>query len=228
MNEGIQIYKCDSKTIYQQDFYNMTRINFMYDRRRLYNQKKGQLEYSSYFPIDLVKEQIDFHCLYLSAYTFMDSSSIDFDFDIGFNNIEYNIEERIINMLKEEFGEIEIIVKVSNSYENRNIIKRIEERYNILFSVAGACNLYIIRLEDIGDMCFLHNNIYGILLGERYFPISFEEKVFDLIDLKSIQTLIENFSLIMLRVPLFSNYNVMLYSKQEKMIDMISKKILVI
>ena len=99
MNEGIQIYKCDSMTIYQQDFYNMTRLNFMYDRRRLYNQKKNQLEYNIYFPIDLVKERINFHSLYLSAYTFMDISSIDFDFDIGFNNIECNIEEKILNVI---------------------------------------------------------------------------------------------------------------------------------
>lgn len=226
MNEGIQIYKCDSTTIYQRDFYNMTRLNFMYDRRRLYNKKQDQLEYNSYFPMDFVKERIAFYCLYLSAYTFMDFSDIDFDFDIGFNNMEYNIEERMINMLKEEFSEIKIMVKIFNSYENSDIIKRIEETYNILFSGKSIWNFYIIELDDIEDINFLYENICGILLGEKDFSLSFDKKEFDFIDLKSIQMLIEEFSLIILRVPIFSNYNVMLYAKKEETIDTINKRIL--
>lgn len=226
MNEGIQMYQCDSMTIYNPDFYNMTRLNFMYDRRRLYSRKKSQLEYNSHFPVDVVKERINFNFLYLSAYTFMDFSAVDFDFDIGFNNVEYNIEEKIINILEKEFGEIKILIKIYNSYENSNIIKTIEEKCNIVFSMDGVWKYYIIRLDNIEDIRFFDEDVCGILCGQEDSLLVFEEEGFDFSDLTSLQKIIDKFRMVMLRVPIYSNYNLMIYSKQKAMVDIISDRIL--
>ena len=131
-----------------------------------------------------------------------------------------------MNILKESFDEIKIMIKIFNSYENTNTIKNIQERCKILFSVEGVWNFYIIRLDNIEDIKFLHKDICGILIGQEDSSILFEEKGFDFADLKSIQILIEKFNLIILKVPIFSNYNVMLYSKQKEIIDRINKRIL--
>ena len=96
MNEGIQIYKFNDIMVYQQYFYNMTKLNFMYDRRNIFSFNRNGIQYNRYFPFDAVKENLKFYGLYLSAYSNVDNFlHMDFDFDIGFNNIEYKIEEKI-------------------------------------------------------------------------------------------------------------------------------------
>ncbi len=49
MNEGIQIYKFNNAAVYEQDFYNMTRLNFMYNRRHIFTFNKNGMEYNKYF-----------------------------------------------------------------------------------------------------------------------------------------------------------------------------------
>lgn len=226
MGEGMQIYKYDSNTILQHSFYDMTRLNFMYDRRKLYIIKKQKVEYNSYFPLNMVKEKLKFYGLYLSTYSTLDFSSIDSDFDIGFNNIEYKIEEKLMNMLREQFKKIELIMMVSNTKDNEKIIDKIEKEFDLSLSLKGFYNSYIVRLENINDVNFYKKYICGILLDGKGFSSSFDKRSFNLIELKFIQRLIEDYKLVILRVPLFANYNMMLYSKQEELIDEMNNKIL--
>ena len=66
---------------------------------------------------------------------------MDFDFDVGFNNIEYKVEEEIINILKNKFDKIDLILEILNSRENKSIIDEINNGYNILFSSNGLYNM---------------------------------------------------------------------------------------
>lgn len=161
MNEGIQIYKFNNAAVYKQDFYNMTRLNFMYNRRRIFTFNKNGMEYNKYFPFDMVKLQ--FYGLYLSAYSSVNSFSyMDFDFDIGFNNIEYRIEEKITDILKNWSGKIYI------NYA----------------------------------------------------------QVFNPVDLKYIKQLAEKYELVLSRVPVYANYNIVIYSGNKNIIENINGKIL--
>lgn len=227
MNEGLQIYKFNDLTIYQQDFYNMTRLNFMYDRRRLFSFNKNEIKYNSYFPFDMVKGKVKFYGLYLSAYNTIDSfSHMDFDFDIGFNNIEYKIEEKILDTIKDEFGKIDIIIEIFNSRENKNIIDKINREYNILFSLDGFYNIYIAELKEIKSINFIQEYIYGVLLNEKNFPVSFGQCSFNPVDLKCIKQLAEKYGLILFKVPIYANYNIVVYSSNENFIDKFSDNIL--
>ena len=96
MNEGIQIYKFNDIMVYQQYFYNMTKLNFMYDRRNIFSFNRNGIQYNRYFPFDAVKENLKFYGLYLSAYSNVDNFlHMDFDFDIGFAN---EISEKTPNL----------------------------------------------------------------------------------------------------------------------------------
>lgn len=226
MSEGIQIYTYNNETIYQKNFFNMTKLNFMYDRRQLFRTKNNKLEYNNYFPFDLVKQKLEFYGLYLSCYATSDFISMDYDFDIGLNNLEYNFEKQLINCLKDEFKRIEIVIEILNSRGNKSIIEKIEKSYNILFSSIGLQNTYIIKFEDIEQFDFIQEYICGILLDENDIEKSFKEYSFNPADLKCIQGLIEQVKLLIFRVQLYANSNIMLYSKEEKLINMINGKIL--
>lgn len=73
---------------------------------------------------------------------------------------------------------------------------------------------------------YIHGYICGILLDEKDIEMSFEQYSFNPADLKCIQGLIEQVKLLIFRVPLYANYNIMLYSKDEKLVNMINGKIL--
>lgn len=226
MSEGIQIYKYNNVTIYQKDFFNMTKLNFMYDRRYLFRRIKNKWEYNNYFPFDLVKERLDFYGMYLSCYATSDFTCLDFDFDIGLNNIEYDFEKQLINSLKNEYNQIEIVIKILNSKVNKSIIEKVERGYNILFSSVGINNIYIIKFDDIEKINFIQEYICGILIDKNDIEIPFERYSFNPIDLKCIMELIERVKLLIFRIPLYANYNIMLYSKEEQLVNVINTKIL--
>ncbi|MCI9079892.1 MAG: hypothetical protein HFH68_13415 [Lachnospiraceae bacterium] len=227
MNEGLQIYKFNGLTVYKQYFYNMTRLNFMYDRRRLFSFNKNGMEYNSYFPFNMVKEKVKFHGLYLSAYSAIDSfSHMDFDFDIGFNNIEYEIEEKIVNLLRDESDEMEIILKIFNSRENKNIIDEINNKYNTLFSLDGLYNTYIIKAKEIKSINLVQEYISCILINRKDFQLPFEQCSFNLVDFKCIKQLIERYELILFRAPIYANYNIIIYSGNKDLIYKLNNKIL--
>lgn len=162
MSEGVQIYRCDNAAICKEDFFNMTKLNFEYDRRHLFTRKKNKWEYNNYFPFDLVNERLGFYGLYLSCYTDLDFASLDFDFDIGLNNLEYNFEEKLISCLKNEYSRI--VIEILNSQANKSIIEKIEREYNILFSSVGIYNIYVISFSNIEEISFIQKYILCILL----------------------------------------------------------------
>ncbi|MBD5134541.1 MAG: hypothetical protein HDT39_01050 [Lachnospiraceae bacterium] len=215
MSEGIQIYTYNNETIYQKIFFNMTKLNFMYDRRQLFRTKNNKLEYNNYFPFDLVKQKLEFYGLYLSFYATSDFTSMDYDFDIGLNNLQHNFEKQLVNCLNDKFKRIEIVIKIFNSRGNKSIIEKIEKSYNILFSYIGLHNTYIIKFENIEEIDFIQEYICGILLDENDIEMSFEQYSFNLADLKCIQGLTEQVKLLIFRVPLYANSNIMLYSKDK-------------
>lgn len=227
MNEGIQIYKFNDIMVYQQYFYNMTKLNFMYDRRSIFSFNKNGMQYNRYFPFDAVKENLKFYGLYLSAYSNVDSFlHMDFDFDIGFNNIEYKIEEKILDIIKDEFGKIDIIIRIFNSRENKNIIDKINREYKVLFSLDGFYNIYIAELKEIKSIDFIQEYIYGVLLNEKNFSVLFGQCSFNPVDLKCIKQLAEKYELILFKVPIYANYNIVVYSSNENFIDKFSDNIL--
>ncbi len=87
---------------------------------------------------------------------------MDFDFDIGFNNIEYRIEEKITDILKN-----------------------------------GSGKTYINYAQ-----------------------------VFNPVDLKYIKQLAEKYELVLSRVPVYANYNIIIYSGNKNIIENINGKIL--
>ncbi len=227
MNEGIQIYKFNDIMVYQQYFYNMTKLNFMYDRRNIFSFNKNGMQYNRYFPFDMVKENLKFYGLYLSAYSNVDSFlHMDFDFDIGFNNIKYKIEEKILDIIKDEFGKIDIIISIFNSRENKNIIDKINREYEVLFSLDGFYNIYIAELKEIKSINFIQEYIYGVLINEKNFSVSFGQCSFNQVDLKCIKQLAEKYELILFKVPIYANYNIVVYSSNENFIDKFSDNIL--
>ncbi len=227
MNEGLQIYKFNDLTIYQQDFYNMTRLNFMYDRRRLFSFNKNEIKYNSYFPFDMVKGKVKFYGLYLSAYNTIDSfSHMDFDFDIGFNNIEYKIDEKIVYILKKEFNKIDLILEIFNSSQNKSIIDKINNEYNILFSIKGVYNIYIIEMKEVKNINLIKKHISGFLVNRINPQFPYKPCSFDIIDLKCIKELTEKYELLLFRTPIYANYNIIIYSNSEKLVDNFKDKIL--
>lgn len=56
--------------------------------------------------------------------------------------------------------------------------------------------------------------------------MSFEQYSFNPVDLKCIMGLIGQVRLLIFRVPLYANYNIMIYSKDEQLINMVNTKIL--
>lgn len=151
---------------------------------------------------------------------------MDFDFDVGFNNIEYKVEEEIINILKNKFDKIDLILEILNSRENKSIIDEINNGYNILFSSNGLYNMYIIRMEEIKNFNLVQEYVSGILVNRRTFQLPFEQCPFNTVDLKCINQLIEKYELILFRASLHSNYNIIIYSKSQKLIDTLRGKIL--
>lgn len=185
------------------------------------------MEYNSYFPFDMVKEKLKFYGLYLSAYSNVDDFlHMDFDFDIGFNNIEYKIEEKIWDIIKDEFDKIEIIIKIFNSMENKNIFDKINSEYNVLFSLDGLYNMYIIKIKEIKNINLIQKYICGILINEKNFPLSFGKCSFNPVDLKCIKQLTEKYELILFKVSIYSNYNIAVYSNDKNLIDNFNNKIL--
>lgn len=227
MNEGLQIYKFNSLTVYQKNFYNMTGLNFMYNRRRLFSFNKNGVRYNKYFPFDIVKEKLKFYGLYLSAYSIVDSfSHMDFDFDIGFNNVRYKIEEKIIDILISRFNKIEVILKIFNSRENKNIIEKIKKEYKILFSADGFYNVYITEIKEIKKAGLVQEYISGILVNRRDFQLQFEHCSFDTADLKFIKQMTEKYDLILFRASIYANYNIIIYSNNGNLINKLNDKIL--
>lgn len=226
MDEGIQIYKFNNFDIYKPYFYYMTNLDFMYNKRHLFSMTKNGLKYNSYFPFDMVKNETGFYGLYLSAYVFDSSGYIDSDFGTGFNNIGYNFEWEILNILRSMFNEIRVVIKIYNSKENRSIIQKAEKEYNILFSSEGIYNIYIIGIKGTEDINSIQKYVDTILADGNDNIELFRQCSFEAVDLKCIFQMSGQYGLVLSRVPFFANYNIMLYSKTEDTIDKINGKIL--
>ncbi len=65
-----------------------------------------------------------------------------------------------------------------------------------------------------------------VLLNEKNFPVSFGQCSFNPVDLKCIKQLAEKYGLILFKVPIYANYNIVVYSSNENFIDKFSDNIL--
>lgn len=219
MCENIKVFKFDNKKIYNQDFYNLTKLNLMYDRKKIFSIKKNKVIYSSYFPFEQAKEFLNFNGFYLSAFVKADLDSNDYDFDIGFNNLEYDFEENLLNEIKNNYKDIYIIVKLFNPKNDYQIVQEIESNYNIVFSSTDNQGIYIIKFKENNNLFFIKKYVYGYLICKNSKNIQFSRYTYNSNDLKFIQELVNQVDIVVYRIPLYSNYNLIIYSKKNNIIN---------
>lgn len=218
MQDGIQIYNCNNDAVFQQSFFNMTRLNFTYKGRRMFRREKNKLVYNTFFPFNQVKKELRFEGIYLSAYSIEDFREIDSDFDIGFNNIEYNFEEKFIQRIMSDF-EVFLLMNMPKSCDAEKIVQDIEKRGCMIMNLKN--NSLIIKLDCIGTFYYLEKYVQGIFGGIKNKKELSEEYLYNLLDLNDIQKLMEMVEIISIRVPIFANYNLMLCSDKQEKIDMV-------
>lgn len=224
MRELIKIYKFDSRSILQQNFYNMTKLNPTYNGRKLFLKRNKYIENNKHFPLDFVKSALNINGLYLFACENPGEYQIDSDFDLGFNNLSFNFEEELLDVLCNKYTKTYLIVKVMNHNNNFNIIRKIEREYKIFLLSNKVQNLYLIEFEEREQLSFLNRYIQGYLFQTENNSNYFHEKSFN-IDLKYISEIISNGNTLIYRVPIFSNYNLMIYSMDLRTCNCISMQI---
>ena len=217
MQEGIQIYNCNSDTIFQQSFFNMTRLNFTYKGRRMFRREKNKLVYNTFFPFEQVKKVLQFEGIYLSAYSVEDFREIDSDFNIGFNNIEYNFEEKFIQRILSDF-EVFLLINMPKSCDAQKLVRDIEKRDCMIMNLNN--NSLIIKLDCIGTFLCLEKYVKGIFCGIKNKKTLSEEYLYNALDLNDMQKLMAMVEIFIIRVPIFANYNLMLCSDKQEKIDM--------
>lgn len=216
MQEGIQIYNCNSDTIFQQSFFNMTRLNLIYKGRRMFRREKNKLVCNTFFPLEQVQKSIQFDGIYLSAYSVEDFKDIDSDFDIGFNNVEYNFEDKFMQRIMGNF-EVFLLINMPKPCKDEKIFQDIKKRGCMTIN---SSNSLIIKLDCIGTFYCLEKYVKGIFCGIKNKKMLSEEYLYNPLDLNDMQKLMEMVEILILRVPIFANYNLMICSDKQEKIDL--------
>ena len=211
MCDYIQIYKFSHSTILQPFFYEISRINPLYNRRRLFRFVNGAICFNSYFPMLTAESVLNFQCIYAYYSSTLAIETADCDFDIGFNNCDLDVERLIAQDAVQKFDSY-LILKFDSESPKRYCA--------LLASGVYSCNsdnVFVVRLtqENLQTLFGeLHMYIRGYLFNPLHGYDSFTNFSYSAIDLSSLQKMVDNFQFAMLRVPIFSNYNFMVLTKR--------------
>lgn len=212
MCDTISSFSFDKESVLGEDFYKVTKINLMYNRRRLFQNVKGKISYNIHFPMDQARASLSLFCLYLNYSNTTNSETADYDYDIGFNNCEINIEEQIIEESLKNY-DVFYLLRTDNIKEFDSI--------NDL-SVYSKDNICITKCSNENLQSFfrkLNKSICGYLFSPKGKSVDIVSFYYNAIDLSSWQNIADIFEIALLRVPIYANYNLMLCAKEAVRID---------
>lgn len=200
--EEINIVKFDEQDILNKYFFDKTSLNFEYNNRKAF---KSNGEYNEKFNKEIINN-IKFSGYYISCC----EEKIHTEFDVGFCDVRSVFENDILKSLKNEFKFIYVIIRVSNPRNEFRITNEIEKKYEIADLIKSTQNVYIIKYNKDIEVKYM-DYIDGYIFGFKEIQIKLNGKFNIALDLENVKELLSKTSIILFRVPVFSNHNLLIY-----------------
>lgn len=234
MKNIIRMYKQEPFEANNVEWYLLTQINFRIDGRKLYNKRKKEVVINPYFPHDEILKIKNFNVYYISAFSNVENADIDSDFQLGFNNIDAKYESEMVSSFISDKKNIYLIIRPATYMKDIADLSEIfdkksgnfiEYKYNVVYKCNKEIPTYIIKLDNVSQLVELDEYIYGYLVDmDELMKISLSE-IMPFSDLKVLDSLLNGCEWIILRTPLFANYNLTIYSRGGKFSEIKDKTI---
>lgn len=235
MKKIIQLFKQQPFKISNTEWYLLTQTNFEIHGRKLYNKRKNSIELNPYFLYDKLKSIKDFNIFYISAFSDVeDFAVIDYDFQTGFNNFGILYEKEFISTFTIDQNDVYLIVRptvytkdfsdLSMLFNDRSE-EYIEFKYNVVYKNLDKIPTFIVKLENINQLTLLNEYIYGYLINTIENKQITLNKTTSFYELEVLNNLMDIYELVILRTPLFDNYNLTIYTRCEDTLKVRNKLI---
>lgn len=203
MLEEVSIIKFDEQDIIDKSFYDKTKLNFEYNNRKIF---KNNGIYNEKFDNEIIN-CIKFNGYYISCCEL----PLCTEFDIGFCESRCTFEKNIIKTLKKEFKYNYVLIRVSNPSREFRVVCEIEKEYQVIYSIKSTQNIYIIEYNSDIESKYT-DYIEGYMFGVEKIEIKLKAKFNVALNLESIQEILSQMSVVVFKIPIYSNYNLLIFS----------------
>jgi hypothetical protein len=226
VEDYIKYHKQEPIKILDTEWFEVTRINYEYKRRKVFSCKGDTLTRNQHFPAEEMKKlDLNFNAYYIAAFTDVENNEcIDYDFNVGFNRLGIGNELSLILDYLSESKEVYLLVSKKTQWNVQNSLEPIfdvksenfiEKCFNVVYKNEEKGTEYIVKVADIQAAKCLSKYTKGYLLKEVE-PVKIKQEVqlANIEDINSISVLVNIFEKVVFRTPLYANHNLTIYSKE--------------
>lgn len=210
--EVVNIYFLKKEDILTESFYKKFTLNYEVNHRRLFTYSKGQLVNNPHLDMNPQLQLPPFYSAYFEWKELNKlPENLSADFDMGVNNLDIDFDQCLLEALLKRYEKVYVFLRY-----NKNIVnEKLSGGYKILFKRHKQFHEeYLIEISrELFNCNIKRENIYGMYIDMKEGQTPWEDIHFNGEDLLDIAKLINVFSGVFFKVPIYANYNWMLYSQ---------------